>query len=217
MSPQSVLVLAPHPDDESLGCGGTIRLLTRSGVPVDVGFLTRGERGLEVPDMATPVDQQMLAEQRAREAAEACACLGVRSHFFLGGHDGRLAEQAHLADVIANQLHMGGYTRIFCPWPGESHPDHVATYQHCRQAMHKTRGQILLWLYEVWTPLVPNCVVPIDDTMADKEAAIARHVSQLACRDYHTAFRGLASYRALASHPSRFAEAFLVREPGDYS
>lgn len=215
MSRQSVLVLAPHPDDESLGCGGTIRLLTRSGVPVDVAFMTRGELGLEVPDAASPTDQQQLADCRTREAVEACRLLGVRDYFFLGGSDGRLAEQDHLADVIANRLRAGGYTRIFCPWSGEAHPDHVATYHHCRRALHKVGGQILTWLYEVWTPMQPNFVVPIDETMADKEAAISQHVSQLACRDYHTAFRGLASYRALASHPSRYAEAFLVRECGE--
>lgn len=212
MTRRAVLVLSPHPDDESLGCGGTIRLLTRAGVPVDVAFLTRGELGRELPEMASAADRGELAERRSREAAEACRTLGVRAWEFLGGSDGRLAEEPHLAEVIAARVRAGDYNRIFCPWPGESHPDHTATYRLWCRALHTLEGQFLTWLYEVWTPLVPNCLVPIDETIAEKQAAVAEHASQLACRDYWSAFHGLASYRGLACHPSRYAEAFVVRE-----
>jgi LmbE family N-acetylglucosaminyl deacetylase len=210
MSSQTVLVLSPHPDDESLGCGGTIRLLALAGIPVDVVFLTRGELGTEAPAAATPEAQHDLAGRRSLEAGEACRRLGVRGHAFLDGADGQLAEQPHLAGALADRLKAGGYTRVFCPWPGEAHPDHAATYDLLRRALPLTAGPVQVWLYEVWTPLRPSVSVPIDDTMADKEAAIRRHISQLACRDYLAAFRGLAAYRALSCPPCRFAEAFVV-------
>src|SRR3954471_13435221 len=88
-SRQSVLVLAPHPDDETFGCGGTIRMLTESGVDVDVAFMTRGEQGLTGAAGRTEAAARQLAEVRTREAQAACGVLGVRSVFFLEGSDTR--------------------------------------------------------------------------------------------------------------------------------
>src|SRR6187399_449496 len=93
---QEVLVLAPHPDDETFGCGGTIRMLADRGVAVDVAFLTRGEHGLEGGNRS-PREHRELAEAREREATSACAVLGTRDVTFLGGSDTRLSEEPELA------------------------------------------------------------------------------------------------------------------------
>ncbi len=70
MTPKNILVLAPHPDDESLGCGGTIKLLTQAGMQVDVLLMTRGENGLDAPGHQ-PADEH--EQQAARREAEARA------------------------------------------------------------------------------------------------------------------------------------------------
>src|SRR5262245_2853888 len=88
-----VLVLAPHPDDESLGCGGTLRQLTDSGVIVDVAFMTRGELGGRRGVVMPPLDRLVLATQRGQEAVQACGILGVRNIHFLSGRDGDLCDQ----------------------------------------------------------------------------------------------------------------------------
>ncbi len=81
---RSVLVVAAHPDDEVLGCGGTMRRLSESGVQVDVMFLSDGvsSRG----DVVDPVE---LAERRAN---------AVRASLILG------AKQPTFHDLPDNQL-----------------------------------------------------------------------------------------------------------------
>lgn len=206
----SVLVLAPHPDDEVLGCGGTIRLLADSGVPVDVLFMTRGELGVELATTPTEVEQIRLAETRTAEARASCKILGVRKVEFLNGRDSALHLQPQLAAEILGHLRTGEYSRVFCPWSQDGHGDHKATFQLLRRAILEFPARLDVWLYEVWTPLRPTTCIPIDTTMDAKIAAIHAHRSQLACLDYLAAFQGLAAYRSLMCPSSRYAEAFIT-------
>jgi LmbE family N-acetylglucosaminyl deacetylase len=207
---KQVLVLAPHPDDETFGCGGTIRMLTEGGIHVDVAFLTRGEQGIEGANAVPSHVADQMADVRTREAQAACEVLGVRKVLFLGGKDTCLAEQPHLAEAIANLLRSGGYQRVFCPWQQDSHEDHRATFALLKHAVEMTRLPVSFWLYEVWKPLPANTFVPIDGTMATKQKAIEKYESQLAQLNYGEAFAGLAAYRSLFCPPSNYAEAFLV-------
>lgn len=207
---KSVLVLAPHPDDETFGCGGTIRMLSEGGVQVDVAFLTRGEMGVEGGAGMDQEVSQHTAEVRSREAQAACDVLGVRTVVFLNGKDTCLSEQPQLADAIGNLLQRGGYARVFCPWQHDSHEDHRATFALLKQAVARTHAPVSVWLYEVWKPLPANTYVPIDGTMAQKQKAIEKYESQLAQLNYGEAFAGLAAYRSLFCPPSNYAEAFLV-------
>jgi N-acetylglucosamine malate deacetylase 1 len=205
-----VLVLAPHPDDETFGCGGTIRMLVESGVAVDVGFMTRGEQGVE-GGAAAPVEaRQQMAEVRTREALAACNVLGVRNVIFLGGNDTRLADQPELARSIAELIRREGYQRVFCPWPGDSHSDHQATFRLLRDAVIQNHFTVSFWLYEVWNPLPANTPVPIDHTMETKRRAIDQYQSQLSQLNYREGIAGLAAYRSLFCPSSSYAEAFLV-------
>lgn len=205
-----VLVLSPHPDDETFGCGGTIRLLTKAGTPVDVVYLTRGELGIEAPETSNATQRQELAVIRTREAQAACEILGVRHVFFLDGADGQLSEHPQVARQLAALLRENNYQRVFCPGANEAHVDHQAAYRWFCQAINETRRDLDIWCYEVWTPLHPNMHVPIDETMPDKIKAAQAHASQLACLDYRSAFCGLAAYRSLACPPSKYAEAFFI-------
>jgi LmbE family N-acetylglucosaminyl deacetylase len=209
-----VVVVAPHPDDESLGCGGTIKHLTLSDVPVDVIFMTRGELGLAAPADATTERKESLAVTRSDEAAAACKVLGVRHVHFLGGADSHVAEQTALVGSLAEVLAMEPYQRVFCPGPGEAHPDHRAALEFTRTALAHNATAVDLWLYEVWTPLEPNTYVPIGGTIEYKRAAIECHRSQLELLDYTAAFIGLAAYRALFCRGARYAEAFKVCPAG---
>jgi LmbE family N-acetylglucosaminyl deacetylase len=205
-----VLVLAPHPDDETFGCGGTVCMLTESGVAVDVAFMTRGELGQEAGIAASLEVRAETAECRTQEARRACQVLGVREVLFLAGADSRLADQPQLAASIAGLLQRGGYQRVFCPWQHDSHDDHRATFALLRAAVGSQPTPLQFWLYEVWKPLPANTFVPIDRTLQTKRRAIDQYESQLAQLNYRDAFLGLASYRSLFCPSSKYAEAFLV-------
>jgi len=206
-----VLVLAPHPDDETFGCGGTVCMLTESGVIVDVAFLTRGEQGIDIGAAEPSVGaSRQLGEVRSHEARAACDVLGVRNVVFLGGSDTRLSEEPQLASSITELLRSGNYQRVFCPWPQDAHDDHRATFAHLRRAIGESDCNPAFWLYEVWKPLPANTYVPIDRTIETKRKAIDQYQSQLPQLNYREGFLGLAAYRSLFCPGSSYAEAFLV-------
>lgn len=208
--PQNVLVLAPHPDDESLGCGGTLRRISADGGRVDVLFMTRGQRGLEPGSPTSQPVEQDLAERRTAEAEAACRLLGARTATFLSGRDGQLNTQSELSTEILTRLTAVEYQSVFCPWPGDAHRDHAATYRWLHRALRRYPREICIWLYEVWTPQTPNLILPIDGTIEAKIAAIHAHRSQVALFDYAGAFRALARYRSLLCPSACYAEAFFT-------
>src|SRR6202044_4049231 len=78
VAPQArkILVVAPHPDDESLGCGGLISLSAQAGSSVYIGFVTDGAASHRNSTAWSPV---RLAAQREQEASRALACLGLEN------------------------------------------------------------------------------------------------------------------------------------------
>ncbi len=101
---------------------------------------------------------------------------------------------------------------MYLPFFLEEHPDHRAASALLAAALHGTGMDFRCHGYEVWTPLFPNCLVRIDETIEIKRRAIGHYQSQLADADYlHTAL-GLNAYRssALANGACRYAEAFCA-------
>jgi len=83
---QHVLVVFPHPDDETFGCGGTIAQFTKSGVPVTYVCGTMGQMGRNMgkPFFAT---RESLPNIREAELKEACQALGIKNVIKLGLRD----------------------------------------------------------------------------------------------------------------------------------
>jgi len=97
---QSILIFSPHPDDETLACGGLIEQARRNGARVRVVFLTSGDAFTHAAERqfrtlrTTPADFLRLGELRMREARNACGIFGVPSDDvrFLGFPDGGLSD-----------------------------------------------------------------------------------------------------------------------------
>ncbi|NVN36779.1 PIG-L deacetylase family protein [Komagataeibacter swingsii] len=156
IAPGAVLVLAPHPDDESLGCGGLIAACCAAGRPPLVAIMTDGAA-------SHPHSRQWpaprLRARRQREARDAVACLGLAPDrlAFLGlpdaaaPHDGPVF--AHIAARLARLATTHGCTTVFAPWRMDPHCDHEATWK-MGMAVRDLCGLRLL-AYPVWGWLLP--------------------------------------------------------------
>ncbi len=211
---ETVLVIAPHPDDEAIGCGGAIGLHRRRGDMVRVAFLTSGEQGIPgVP----PAEVRAVREA---EALQAGSVLGVSGIDFLRLPDLGLhrccPEGAGELRALLDQYHP---SLIYLPHPEEAHPDHEATLPMVRAARARLTGWPELpelRAYEVWSPMTrPGWVEDITAVMRQKLQAIRCYRSQLALFRYDRAVRGLNQYRGILGAGGRYAEAFTYLEPTD--
>lgn len=207
-----VLVVAPHPDDESIGCGGTICLHRQQGDRVQVVFLTSGERGMG--DMAEGTARAL----RESEAELAGNVLQLDRLDFLRLPDLALSDHIELgARQLQDILDRQFPSLVYLPHPDEAHPDHQAALAMVRTALLPFASQTALpelRLYEVWTPMT-TYGWPEDITLVirQKLRAIRCYRSQLQTFRYDRAIRGLNQYRgALAAH-CRYAEVFQYATP----
>ncbi|MFE9244991.1 PIG-L deacetylase family protein [Nocardiopsis sp. NPDC006938] len=149
------VVVAPHPDDETLGFGGATALLAALGARITVVAVTDGEGshpGGSLPPRA-------LAEARADERARALSLLGAGGARVvrLGFPDGRVEEcRARLTERLAELC--AGAQLCVATWEGDLHPDHRATGLAAREALDRANGAgsvsgpgPALVSYPVWT------------------------------------------------------------------
>lgn len=201
----NVIVIAPHPDDETLGCGGTVCLHSTRREPVSTVFLTSGELGLK---------HLAAAEARAcreREAQRAAEILGLKQTFFLRCRDWMLADEIpQAAALLAPLIEKLKPDLIYLPHQGDSHPDHRAALPILRQALQALPGaKPEVRAYEIWSPLM-QWVQATDITvfMGRKLEALRAHESQLKEYDYIRAITGLNQYRGALATRTGFAEVF---------
>lgn len=216
---ETVVVLAPHMDDEVIGCGGSLAHHVASGAQVTAIFFTDGRDGGRIPDALADgiASRDALAAIRKREAHAALAALGISNAVFFDGVDCQVLATPGLADRLREQLLRIRPEIVYLPFFLEEHPDHRAISHLLRAATQNTDLRFRCHGYEVWTPLFPNCLVNIDATVERKRRAIAQYRSQIADTDYvHTAF-GLNAYRSGALlGQCRYAEAFCALSLPDY-
>jgi N-acetylglucosamine malate deacetylase 1 len=212
---ERVVVLAPHMDDETIGCGGTLARHARAGATTTVVFLTDGRHG-GAPRLKSLQGEALRAEQgkliatRKAEAHEALRRLGVHSMSFLDIEDGTLAQDSGVASRLRVILEQQRPELVYVPYFLEQHPDHFAASTILLEATRGGAQRIQCLGYEVWTPLFPNCFVKIDEVVEQKRQALAEYRSQLEQTDYMHSGLGLNAYRSAAFHSNygRFAEAF---------
>lgn len=225
-----VLVISPHPDDEVLGCGGSIVNHRAAGREVHILYLTSGEQGCPGggPDVCRTV--------REREAVSAAAALGVPAADlrWLRLPDGAI-DARDLANVgcLVQVLRELRPRLLYVPHPDESSYDHRDAYQLCDRAAglagsrnHPEWGTNPHWVpailgYEVWTPITaPQYTEDITTVIDRKIAALACYQSQTAAgkgprqADYiGESARHLPGYRG-AMTTGGYREAFTVLRLG---
>ena len=194
----NALIIAPHADDESLGCGGVISLLTSKGYNVKVIFVTDGSQSH--PNSKEYPSHKLIAI-REQEAKNALEILGVPSSqiYFFHLPDAKLHALApsilgqtvqKLQEVI---LDFRPQT-IFVPWRKDPHPDHISSWELSLKALYtlsKTEFSAPILEYLVWFWERSSAIELPDPASVNlwkidtevhlplKRKAIAAHLSQL--------------------------------------
>ena len=215
-NPQRIVVIAPHPDDETLGTGGTIARFAATGVEVSV---------LIVSGHLPPLYPLPAFETTRREAEAALNLLGARHWEFLQIPATKVHELpvAELNEKIAGYIRRINPEVVLLPFP-DRHIDHRVIFDAsvvaCRP-VHRDAPKLVL-AYETlsethWNApgiepaFVPELFVDISDVMQRKSEALAHYASQL----QHSPSRSVDAVKALArfrgsQNGCEYAEAYKV-------
>jgi glycosyltransferase involved in cell wall biosynthesis/LmbE family N-acetylglucosaminyl deacetylase len=199
-----ILVVAPHPDDEVLACGGTIALLRKNNCHVTVAIVTDGAKGDPLGYFEGNISQL-----RAAESKSALSLLGVEDIRFLAYPDGAFfaTNQAIIRFMALVEELQPSW--IFLPSPLDFHRDHVNVALAVLDAWLQLEGKNRLFFWELWQPLPATTVVNIDEVFHIKrQAANCYHLPHRYC-DYLGISSQLTGYRSLYIENARQAEAFM--------
>lgn len=191
------LIVAPHPDDESLGCGGAIALLSLRRMPVAVLAMSDGTLSHPNSQKFPPARLRALRESEMIAALEILGAGRETATFFrfrdrhVPGEDDAGFDAA--VERVARFLADFRPETVLAPWRRDPHPDHRACWQIVRSAMRRGNGASVagrlleypIWLWELaaggdW-PVEENIRavrLDIGAVVARKQAAIRAHASQ---------------------------------------
>lgn len=199
----NILVLAPHPDDEAIGVGGTIKRHKWRGDYVKVIFVTSGE---SAPEITGP--------QREEEAEAAALVLGYDEHEFWHFPDGAVGTRmGELQSKLCAEFETY-YDAVYIPHESDTHPDHYsvnfAAMFAFRTMKENTPLPDKILQYEVWTPILRHTTInQITEQVEDKLAAIRAHKSQSTRNRFDLGAIGLNKFRAVTTGwPQGYVEVF---------
>src|SRR5262245_26033845 len=211
----AALVLAPHPDDEWIGPGGTLLLHRARGDRVHVVVVTDGasEGGEKPAD-----DRRALAATRAGESRAFAKELGATVEL-LGHPDGGRAREEDLGALVPQLVAILARERpavVYAPHRDEIHGDHHVVALAAQRAVAKSGVACELLGYEIWGTLQPDFVVDVTAVMERKLALASCFPSQLGHTAIAHCFGGLNAYRsAFLPKGARFGEAFRRLAPDE--
>ena len=213
-----ILVIAPHPDDEVLGCGGIIKKFSSQNLTVNVLIITRGKKG-------TYSDERI--ENVRKEAREAHKLLGIKNTVFLDfpAPDLDTIAISELSLAISNEINKLKPDTIFIPHRGDIHHDHKAVFTASLVAARPVNDYIVKRIYSYETlsetewaapygddAFIPDYFVNISDEFSFKLEAMSCFKSQI--RKFPNprslkAIESLAQFRG-STVGFNYAEAFMT-------
>lgn len=195
---EKILIVAPHPDDESIGTGGLLSLYSNQ---CDVIVMTDGRYG----NTEIPPDQ--MREIRKKEFCQAMKKAGPHQYILCDLEDGKLI----LHEKYFREIDFSRYTFIFLPNPKDNHSDHMAAYLYTvNEIKRRNIKNIKVFQYEVHTPLPDaTCYLDISTVIEKKQELVACHSSQMKVHSYVQQVRILAQYRGYQNEqPDKFLEVY---------
>lgn len=211
----SIVVVSPHPDDEVIGCGGSLIKHARAGQAITV--ITLGAR------LSSPLERDLGEADYRAETAAAHDVLGVRRHVALALPPRALIADRELILRLVRELRADRPEIIYLPHADEADLEHREASRAASEATwlaqsvyfedHGPPMPAPRWVlgYEVWTPMSRyQYTEDITGVIDAKLRAMRCYASQQRHGDWCAAIKGLAAYRGVSSGGCDFAEAFAV-------
>jgi LmbE family N-acetylglucosaminyl deacetylase len=203
----SILVIAPHPDDEALGCGGLLAKikLQRNQTKTYVLYLSSGESKWEI---------------REDEARRSNAILNVDGQFFLRFQKSEFSLDLANLEKILNVFMSVRPDVVLTPHENDGDAEHNAAYQQIKQcvwryneSLEKNQKRIsMLASYEIHKPIQhPTFLEDISSTIDTKRKSLNEFSSQLTHTHINEAIIGLNRYRGQLHSGFDYAEAYEVK------
>jgi LmbE family N-acetylglucosaminyl deacetylase len=177
MTPDAILHVAPHPDDELLGAGLTLLELRRAG--------------FRIVDAIVSLGRASDAGTRRREAQDVADRVGFdlvlpTPRIALSSRDATRASAGDVAEFVASLIDEYQPTVVVTPSPHDGHPAHELVGRAVRDAMEGRGGGCPWWMWGLWSELpIPTLFSPVAaTTLAEVAAALGLYRSQLARNDY---------------------------------
>lgn len=190
---KNILVISPHPDDESIGCGGSLNKHIQEGDEVEVVFLSSGEKGGHgIPEAET-------IRIRESESINALSILHIPNYEFWKETDGSFDANDKNISRLLEKIKNFNPDIIYVTHEQESHPDHQQAARLVKLAITELnqKGTIpTVWMYEVWTPIQQlDLITDITPFIEIKRKAIQAYASQCEVLAFDDAIIGLNRYR----------------------
>lgn len=215
----NVLVVAPHHDDEVIGCGGSIALHADRGDSVTVVYVTQGWSGIpSIPDRDTAI------EHIRAEADEASRILGVKQTIECDAVDRDFGPNSQpVVRRLIQACRSVAPAVIYMPHEHDGDQEHSLVHALMRQVVWQASGPYFpelgkpilapdfIFGYEVWRPMATyQTTVDISAVSERKIRALQCYRSQMVGRDWVSAVLGLASYRGVTGGVGKHVEVFQV-------
>lgn len=200
-----IAVLAPHPDDETIGPGGTL--------------IEARDKGSDILVVTLTTDSEDDGTRKAESIAVAKS-LGFDSRFLDWSEGDIPTGMDERGAALTALLSAFRPDAIFVPFFLDDHSDHRRASQLLAAIAPHLPPRLEVWAYQVYSVLPPNVIVDITATAERKRAAIQLYASQMEHRDWAHFALGLNAFmsRFLPPGPKpRYAEAFFVLPLTDYA
>jgi N-acetylglucosamine malate deacetylase 1 len=203
---ERIVIIAPHPDDEIIGPGGTLLHILEKGASVKVIYLTAGD-----------ADPELAARRRA-EAEAVAAKLGFETTF-LDFEPGSISVDDATQVAFSDAVNAMAPQAMFLPFVLDDHEDHRRASALLMAVAGHLKTMPEIWSYQVYSTLPGNVVVDITDVSEVKAEAIAMFGTQMEKRDWAHYALGLNAFnsRLLADgSQAKYVEAFFVLPIEEY-
>lgn len=203
---RTVLVLAPHPDDELIGCGGTLDRMIAAGARVTVVQVTDGSASATFRDEPDEVRRT----QRLEEANRVARSLGVERTIEWREDNRNLAYRPELARRLCEVLDEVDPALVLVPFVTDIHPDHVLIARLLATALAEGRPRSFRILgYEIWCRIPANAWCDVTSVMNRLEERLFLYPTAMKVDDFvfQCSARNYVHALELAGRPG-FVEAF---------